>query len=224
MAQAALVRTGEALAWASAAAFAAFAWPPLALLIVAGLAARALTGAWRLPRIVDIAAPVAAAFAVGAVIGLAAGIGTIFVWRVIADARWSIREEARLAEIAGVARTPHMRLHLFLTPLFALSMVAYTAPHLLAGLPLDLPHLPIWVPIACAVLAGAALFDWVIRCAAEARLDGLAPGPAAHALAHHSIFLIAYASTQDISAGLMAFLAWRLAYAAPRQASLTAVP
>lgn len=217
MAQAALVRTGEALVWASGAALAAVIWPPLALLLVSVLAARALAGAWRLPRIVDIAAPLAAAFAVGAVMGLAAGIGTLFVWRVIADARWSLQEEARLSAITGSARPRHARLHLYLTPVFALAMVAYTAPHMVAGLPLDLPHVPIWVPIICGLLAGAALFDWAIRCAAEARLDGLAPGPAAHTLAHHAIFLIAYASSQDISAGLMAFLAWRLAYAAPRQ-------
>lgn len=216
MAHVALARTGEALAWASGAALAAALWPPLALLIVAFLAARALTGPWAAPRLIDIAAPTAAAIFVGALLGLPAGIGTLFVWRVIADARWSIAEARRLSAIAGADRPVHARLHLYLTPVFALSMIAYTAPHMVAGLPLDLPHAPLWVPLACGLLAGAAVFDWLIRCAAEARLDGLALGPAAHQLAHHAIFLLGYAATQDISAGLMAFIAWRLAHAAQR--------
>lgn len=226
MALAALGRTGEGLAWASAAALAAMIWPPAAIFMLAFLAARALGASPRLPRLINVAAPIGAAFAVGAVLGLAAGVGVLFVWRVVEDTRWSLREDARLAAIGGGARALLERAHLVLVPIFALSMVAYTAPHMVAGLPLDLPHVPLWAPLICGGLAAVALFDWAIRCAAEARLSTLAPAPAAHQLAHHAIFLLAYASAQDISAGLMAFIAWRLAHAAPRRAqpSLTAVP
>lgn len=218
----AIGRTGEALACASLAALLAVAWPPASLLMIAFLAARALMNAWSLPRVVDIAAPIGAAIAVGASLGLAAGIGMVFVWRVIADAMWSWREEARLSAIAGRSQPLHARAHLLLTPLLGLIMVAYTAPHMVAGLPLDLPHLPAWVPAIVALVTGVALFDWAVRCAADWRLGTIAPAPIAHQVAHHAIFLIAYASTQDISAGLVAFVAWRLAYAQPRGALVAA--
>ncbi len=216
MANLALGRTGETFALACAAALAAIVWPPAALLVLALLAARALIGPWRLPRLVDVAAPLAAALGVGLTLGLAAGIGMLFVWRVIADTRWSMKEEARLAAIAGAASHWRARAHLWLTPFFAATMVAYTAPHMVAGLPLDLPHVPVWAPIATGVLAGVALFDWALRRAAEWRLGQLAVAPAAHQLAHHTLFLCAYATTFDVSAGLVALFAWRLAYAQPR--------
>ncbi len=224
MAHAALSRTGEALAWAAGAALAALVSPPLALLIVSFMAARALAFSWRTWRLTEIAPPILAALALGALFGLAAGIGVLFTWRLIADTRWSLKEDARLSAIDGVRRSAFARAHLVLTPMFALAMVAYTAPHMIAGLPLDLPHVPVFVPIACGALAALALFDWLIRCAADARLGSLPLAPTAHQAAHHAIFLIAYASAQDISAGLMAFLAWRLAYALRAQPSFTAVP
>lgn len=218
MANLAIGRTGEALAIAGAAALAAMLWPPASLLVLALLAARALAGPWRLPRLVDVAAPLMAALCVGLTLGLAAGIGMLFVWRVIADTRWSLKEEARLAAIAGVASTWRARAHLWLTPLFAATMVAFTAPHMVAGLPLDLPHVPIWVPLTAGVFAALALFDWMLRRAAEWRLGQIAVAPAAHQFAHHALFLAAYATTFDVSAGLVALFAWRLAYAQPRLA------
>lgn len=218
MANHALGRTGEAFALAGAAAITAIVWPPASLLVLALLASRALVGPWRLPRLADIAAPLAAALGVGLTLGLAAGIGMLFVWRVIADTRWSMKEDARLSAIAGVETNWRTRAHLWLTPLFAATMVAYTAPHMVAGLPLDLPHVPMWAPITMGVVAGVALFDWALRRAAEWRLGQLAAAPAAHQLAHHFLFLGAYATTFDVSAGLVALFAWRLAYAQPRLA------
>lgn len=228
MAHLALSRIGEALATAAAAALAALIAPPLAALVLALLAARiclndapAFAFRWR-----ETLPPLAAALFVGIAFGLAAGVGVLFVWRVIADTRWSQKEDARLAGIAGVSRTRLARAHLWLTPLFALSVVAYTSPHMVAGLPLDLPHLPLWIPIACGALAAIALLDWALRLLAEWRLGTLELAPAAHEFAHHAIFLLAYAAAQDVSAGLIALIAWRLAHAPRReaQASLTAVP
>jgi hypothetical protein len=44
-------------------------------------------------------------------------------------------------------------------------------------------------------------------------------------LSHHLLFVLAFGLMLDVSAGIVAMLAWRLAHAAPaRQPSFTAVP
>jgi len=96
-----------------------------------------------------------------------------------------------------------------------LAIVAYTSPHLVMGLPLDLPHVPVFVPATLGVAAVALMFDWALRRAADWRLGQLASAPAAHLLTHHAVFLIAYALTLDLSAGVVALMAWRLVHAAP---------
>ncbi len=215
MAQKALHRTRESLALAAVAGLCAVFSPPLALALIALLAARlVLMGApLGAPRWIEIAAPLAAAALIAQVIGLAAGIGALFVWRLIADAQWSQREAMRLARIEGAPRSFMAHAHLWLTPAFGLSMAAYTAPHMVMGLPLDLPHVPIFVPLAIGMAAALALFDWAVRIAAEWRLGQLRPASAAHEAAHHALFLIAYATAHDVSAGLVALIAWRLAHA-----------
>jgi hypothetical protein len=106
-----------------------------------------------------------------------------------------------------------------------LALVAFTSPHMVAGLPLDLPHVPVWIPLGMGAIAALAFFDWGLRRAADWRLGELAVAPAAHLLTHHAIFLAAFGLTLDVSAGIAALLAWRLAHAAPlRQPSFTAVP
>jgi hypothetical protein len=82
---------------------------------------------------------------------------------------------------------------------------------MVAGLPLDLPHVPMWLPVGVGALAGCAFFDWGLRRAADWRLGELAVAPAAHLLTHHAIFLLAFGLTLDVSAGIAALLAWRLA-------------
>lgn len=202
--------------------------PPAALLIVAALGAHALMRR-KTPRfdLVSFAGPAFAALIVGAFAGLAGAIGVLFVWRLVADARWSVREAQRLALAAGrPAETSWKALaHAWSTPLFGLSLVAYTAPHTVAGLPLDLPHVPALIPLAAGIVAAGAFFDWGLRRAADWRLGELAAAPALHLMLHHTLFLLAYGLTLDVSAGIVALLAWRLANAAPlRQASFTAVP
>lgn len=209
---------------------AALAWPPLALLLLAALGARVLMrGDSVRVEWAALAGPIVAALIVGAFVGLAGAIGTLFVWRMFADARWSAAEAARLAIAAGrPAETSFKALaHAWLTPLYGLTLVAYTAPHMIAGLPLDLPHAPVWVPLAAGALAAGAFFDWGLRRAADWRLGELAAAPAAHLLAHHAIFLLAFGLMIDVSAGIVALMAWRLAHAAPfkrAQPSFTAVP
>lgn len=217
----------EAVAIAAAAGACALVWPPGALLVLAVLAARAIVAGLGRVSIIDIVAPCVAAAAVAACVSPAAGIGALFVWRLIADSRWSIAEEARLSSIAGVAAAS--RVSLVLTPAFGLAMVAYSAPHMLAGLRLDLPHLPLWAPMVLGGFALAGLFDWALRCGADVRLGVFALRPATHQAAHHLLFLAAYGAAHDVTAGLAAMIAWRLAHAQPRlrlsrSASVAATP
>lgn len=192
--------------------------PPLALLALAALGAHALVRAEAVRiNLATLAGPIVAALMVGAFVGLAGAIGVLFVWRLIADARWSIAEAKRLAAAAGrpAETTLKALAHAWLTPLYGLALVAYTAPHMIAGLPLDLPHVPIWVPLGIGSLAAGLLFDWALRRAADWRLGELAAAPAAHLLSHHAIFLLAFGFSLDVSAGVVALIAWRLAHAAP---------
>jgi hypothetical protein len=192
--------------------------PPAALLIVAALGAHALMQrqAQRI-NLVSLAGPAFATLIVGAFVGLAGAIGVLFVWRLISDMRWSVREAERLAHAAGrPAEAGRKSLaHAWATPLYGLSLVAYTAPHMIAGLPLDLPHAPFWIPLLFGVIAAGAVFDWGLRRAADWRLGELAPAPALHLLTHHAVFLLAFGFMLDVSAGVAALMAWRLAHAAP---------
>ena len=144
--------------------------PTFAVLGLAVLAALALfkSDLARL-NVASLLGPLLAAAIVGAFVGLAGAIGVIFAWRLVADTRWSIGEAARLAHVAGhpAQTTWHALAHAWTTPLFGLSLVAYTAPHMVAGLPLDLPHVPLWVPAAAGSIAALAIFDWALRRCAE---------------------------------------------------------
>jgi hypothetical protein len=217
-----IARSGEALAIAFAAGALALVAPPAALLVLALLAARALMSA-RAPRLelASLAAPLLAALAVGAFAGLAAGVGALFLWRVASDARRSAREGARMARAAGrPGETGWIALaHVWATPAFGVAMVAYTAPHMVAGLPLDLPHIPALVVWVIGALAALTVGDWALKRAVDWRLGELATAPAAHLGAHHVLFLLAYGLTLDVSAGLVAAIAWRLAHAAPLRAA-----
>ena len=218
-----------AIAIALGAGAAALAAPPAALLILGILAARALVRARaeRFP-LAAFAGPAFAALIAGALTGLAGAVGVLFVWRLIADARWSVNEAIRLAAAAGRPNetTAAALAHAWLTPLYGLALVAYTSPHMVAGLPLDLPHAPAPVPLILGFAAAALVCDWLLRRGADWRLGELAAAPAAHLLTHHVLFVIAFGSGLDVSAGLVALIAWRLAHAAPLQlqTSFTAVP
>jgi len=193
--------------------------PIAALLLLAALAAFVLMRSERAPKLDprELAGPIFAALIAGALVGLPVAIGVLFTWRLWVEARWSVSETKRLAIAAGrPGETRFFALaHAWLTPLFGLSIVAYTAPHMVVGLPLDLPHVPTWVPMTLGALAALGVFDWAVRQAADWRLGELAPAPAAHMLVHHVVFLLAYGANLDISAGLVAVAAWRLAHAAP---------
>lgn len=203
---------------------------PGALFALALLGAKALVHARRL-AIASLAGPLFGALIAYAFVGLAGATGVLLVWRVIADARWSTARARDLAMAAGhpAEAKPRALAHAWATPIFGLTLVAYTAPHMVAGLPLDLPHVPPWVPLATGALAALLVFDWALRRAADWRLGELASAPAAHLLWHHVVFVLAFGLTLDVSAGIVAMAAWRLLHAAPlpslrTQASLTAVP
>lgn len=211
-------RSASACLIAAGAGALALIAPPAALLVLALLGARALSSAPTLRFYpVAIAGPVFAALIVFGIVGLPGAIGVIFAWRLFADARWSVGEAQRLAIAAGRPGETRLKTlgHAWASPLLGLAIVAYTSPHLVMGLPLDLPHIPVIVPALLGVATVALLFDWSLKRAAEWRLGDLARAPAAHLLAHHAVFLIAYALTLDLSAGVVSMIAWRLALAAP---------
>lgn len=217
-----------ALATALAVGALALAAPPLALLCIAGLSANALVrGADVRINIYALVGPLTLTVCLGAIFGFAAGVGTLFAWRLYQDTRWSLNEAKRLAQLAGKPKeaTNAALAHAWLTPIYGLTLVAYTAPHLVAGFPLDLPHVPGFAPLIAGALALGAVFDWGLRRMADWRLGEVSAAPTAHLLAHHTLFLAAFGLTLDVSAGVVALIAWRLAHAAPhRQANLTAVP
>jgi hypothetical protein len=220
--------TLTAFAVALGAGMLALVAPAAAVLLAAALAALVLMrrGDVRVD-LVSLAGPAFAALIVGAFTGLAGAIGILFVWRLVADTRWSVREAQRLAIASGRPAEASMKalIHAWATPVYGLTLVAYTAPHMIAGLPLDLPHVPSWIPLLAGAFAAGAFFDWGLRRAADWRLGELAPAPALHLLLHHGVFLLAFGLNLDVSAGIVALMIWRLAHAAPlRQASLTAVP
>ena len=205
--------------------------PPIALLVLAALAARVLLRADPAPQfnIAMLAGPALAACIVGSFVGLAGAVGVLFVWRMHADMRWSLNEAARLARANGrpAQATWQSLAHGWMTPAFGLALVAYTSPHVIAGLPLDLPHVPAWVPIVAGAVAMIVLADWLLRRAADWRLGEISVAPSVHMLTHHAMFLLAFSAMFDLSAGIVALAAWRLLHAAPlrtAQASLTAVP
>ncbi len=221
-------QTWTPLAIALAAGALSLLSPQLALLALALLGARVLMRAeTRGIDLTTLTGPVFAALIVFAFTGLAGAIGVLFVWRLFADARWSASEAQRLARAAGrpAETSPKALAHAWATPFYGLMLVAYTAPHTIAGLPLDLPHVPAWAPLGAGILAAGAVFNWGLNRAADWRLGELAPAPTLHLISHHAIFLLAFGLMLDVSAGIVAMMAWRLAHAAPlRQASFTAVP
>ncbi len=205
--------------------------PLAALVVVAALAARVLLRAEQPApfNIALFAGPALAACIVGSFIGLAGGVGVLFAWRLHGDARWSLGEARRLALACGrpAQATWRSLAHGWTTPAYALALVAFSAPHVIAGLPLDLPHVPVWVPVAAGCVALLVTADWLLRRAADWRLGQVAVAPTIHMLTHHALFVLAFGAMFDLSAGVVALAAWRLAHAAPfksAQASLTAVP
>jgi hypothetical protein len=195
--------------------------PVLAIGALAFLGVRALARAQAIRLDANALMPPAlAALVVGSWVGLAGAVGVLFIWRIYADCRWSIATARRLAP-AVKPEALRTQIHAWLTPLFGVCVVAYTAPHMVAGLPLDLPHVPAWVPLAAGILAVAALFDWALRQAVDWRLGELARAPAAHLATHHAMFALAFGFGVDVSAGVTALVAWRLAHAAlgPRTAT-----
>jgi hypothetical protein len=224
------LRSGIFVALALLAGAMATVTPLLAVLLLALLAARALMGGGEIRfDAYALVGPLLAAAIVGVVLGPAGAMGVLFLWRLQADTRWSIGEASRLAMISGrpSETTPRALVHLWLAPLYGLALVAYTSPHMIAGLPLDLPHVPFWIPIAAGCVALMGFADWTLRAATDWRLGELAVAPAVHVLTHYALFFAAYGITGDVSSGIVALGAWRLAQAGPfgvAQVSLTAVP
>ncbi|MBI1250658.1 MAG: hypothetical protein GC189_04215 [Alphaproteobacteria bacterium] len=202
--------------------------PAAAVLAIVGV------GAWSAGRIIDarfdvfaaMAPPLAACVLVGLLWGWDGALGLFLLWRMFVDARWSVRA-VRFAQAAhGATVERHGRgAHLWLTPALCAVWVAFTAPHALFGMQLDLPHAPIWALAAIAGITAIAILEWAVRQAALWRLGDLAHEPAIRAAAHHAMFLFAFLLLPDLSSAVLAMIAWRVFSAATvSYPSLTAVP
>jgi hypothetical protein len=190
--------------------------PALAALAAAGAFAIVLArGGVAIDRAAlnGLAGPALAMLIAGAAWGGDAAVGVFFVWRVVDDARWSARAGGRLAQVSGRVERGLARAHYAATPALGLAVAAYSAPHVLLGLPLDLPHAPLIAPLAVGAIAAWALFDWAMRRLADWRLGADDAGATRHALTHHGLFLAAYVASPDISAGLLAMAVWRMSEA-----------
>jgi hypothetical protein len=185
--------------------------PALGLLVLAALAALALTRphqpvAWRLGafEICGLVAVISAAVAAG----LAGATGAAFVWFVADAARACLRDARGIG--AGAHGFRGERVAVFLAAGFAILMVAASAPHVVMGLPLDLPHPPANLIVLVGVAYSLAVADWLLRVLARWRLGEGALAPAMDAACFHMLLLIGFVASSDASAGLAALMAYRM--------------
>ena len=202
--------------------------PPLAVLGLALLAARVLFGGESV-RIdwLTLIGPALAALIVGLFFGLPGAIGDAL--RVAAVRRHALehrRSNAPCRALPDVLRKRHCKAlaHAWMTPLFGLMLVAYTAPHMIAGLPLDLPHVPVWLVIGVGILAAGAVFDWGLQRAADWRLANSPKRPRRTSSSTTLSSCVAFGLMIDVSAGVVMLIAWRLAHAAPLASELYGGP
>jgi hypothetical protein len=198
-----------ALGLALSAMAAALAAPALGLLVLAGLSAVAMAGgdggrAIRFDRLALAGcAAVAAAAAAG---GLSGATGAAFVWFVVDCARAQGRRAGSAA--AGAMAE---RLSRWLAAGFAVLLVAAAAPHVVMGLPLNLPHPPSVMILAVGIVYALATADWTVRVLARWRLGEGRLAPALSPLAFHVLLLAGFGLCTDVSAGLVGLIAYRLA-------------
>jgi hypothetical protein len=207
----------EQLAAAGAALVAlavSLAAPIAGLLVLAGLVAAALMSnrprpSWRPDRLAWGGLIVAAAAGVAA--GAPGFVGGLFCWFLADSARAAVR---RSAIYAGAA-PPRLseRLPLILVAVFVGLLVAAAAPHVVMGLPLDLPHPPLALIIAAGVAYALTAVDWLVRILARWRLGESRPSQVAADAAFHAVVLAGFVVSNDVSAGVVALTAYRLTLA-----------
>lgn len=190
--------------------------PVAGLLVLAGLVAAALmsnrpVAAWRPDRLAWGGLMVAAA--AGAAAGAPGFVGGLFCWFLADSARAAVR---RSAVFAGAApQRISERLPLMCVAAFAGLLVAAAAPHVVMGLPLDLPHPPMALIVAAGVAYALTAVDWLVRILARWRLGESRPSQTAADASFHAVILAGFVLSNDVSAGVVALIAYRLTLAIP---------
>lgn len=208
---------GGALAIALATIVIGHAFAPGSLLVVAAIVAlAALNGKLVAPRL-DRSAMCGLSLLVLGVLwqGLPGAMGAAFTWLMVDSIRSVFAQSVRVGQMepGGDGRNL-LRLHLVLVPLFGFSLVAAAAPHVLLGLPLDLPHPPVGVVIALGVITILVCAEAVLRGLTRWRLGEPRWLAAAHDMSWLVLILVAFVLAGDLSAGVMGLIAFRLAFLA----------
>ena len=213
-ASASLRDTAAATGAALTALIVAILTPIGGLLLLAGLAAGALMAtaprlSWRPDRLAW--GGLIAAAAAGAAAGAPGFVGGLFCWFLADSARAAVR---RSAACAGAAPYPvSERLPLILVAVFAALLVAAAAPHVVMGLPLDLPHPPMALMVGVGVAYALCAVDAVVRVLARWRLGESRPAQVAADASFHVVVLAGFVLSADVSAGVVALIAYRLTLA-----------
>jgi hypothetical protein len=142
--------------------------------------------------------------------GLAGAVGALFCWYVVDAARQQARVSR--ATTAGT-QTRSEALHLWLAAMFAILIVAASAPHMVMGVPLDLPRPPSQLIIAAGLAYSIAVVDWIVRALARWRLGENPWAAFTGEAALHLALLTAFAICADVSAGVTGLVAYRLCLA-----------
>jgi hypothetical protein len=214
---------GIAMVCALAALLLASLAPIAGLLLLTVLAAAALMTRrtpmrWR-PDAFAWGGLIVAAAAAGAA-GAPGLVGCLFCWLLADSARAAIR---RSAAMSGAGPHPlSERLPLLLVAAFAGLLVAASAPHVVLGLPLDLPHPPSGLMTIFGVAYALAAVDWIVRILARWRLGENRPAPVAFDASFHVVILAGFVLSPDVSAGVIALVAYRMALAIDRKAKALA--
>lgn len=217
------LHAGMAMACALAALFLASLAPIAGVLLLAALAAAALMTRrapmrWR-PDALAWGGMIAAAAAAAAA-GAPGLVGCLFCWFLADCAKAAI---SRSAAMTGAGSHPlSERLPLILVAAFACLLVAAAAPHVVMGLPLDLPHPPSGLITILGVAYALAAVDWLVRVLARWRLGENGPAPVACDASFHMVILAGFVLSSDVSAGVTALVAYRIAMAMDLQAKALA--
>ncbi|MFZ4121037.1 MAG: hypothetical protein ACOYKM_05170 [Caulobacterales bacterium] len=208
---------GGALAIALATIVIGQAFAPGSLLVVAAMVAlAALNGKLVAPRL-DRSAICGLSLLVLGVLwqGIPGAMGAAFTWLMVDSIRSVFAQSVRVGQMepGGYGRNL-LRLHLILLPVFAFSLVAAAAPHVLLGLPLDLPHPPVVAVIALGLMTILACAEVLLRGLTRWRLGEPRWLAAAHDMSWLVLILVAFILASDISAGVMGLIAFRLAFLA----------
>ena len=143
--------------------------------------------------------------------GGAGALGGALLWFVLDAVRASAARGRMLAAAEAPGQAVRRRAHLWLLAAFAISVVAIRSPHVLLGLPVEIPHPPAALAAALGAALALSIVDWLVRELADWRLGEPRWVSGLNDVATLVAILAAFVLIDDVSAGVMGVLALRLA-------------